>query len=68
MITTTSFTDWYDLFEALRDTPRWTVPHFETRQIVPAVEDGFEGYGERASGSGVLVLPLPSCVPPGPKD
>lgn len=49
MITTTSLTDWYDLFESLRDTPLWTVPYFETRQIVLAVEDGFEGYEARAS-------------------
>lgn len=49
MISTTSLTDWYDLFEALRDTPRWTVPYFENRQIVLGVEDGFAGYEERAS-------------------
>ena len=49
MITTTSITAWYDLYEALRDTPLWTVPYFETRQIVLSVEDGFESYEARTA-------------------
>jgi hypothetical protein len=51
MITTTSITAWYDLYEALRDTPLWTVPYFQTRQIILAVEDGFAGYESRSGGT-----------------
>jgi hypothetical protein len=49
MIDTESLTAWYDLYEGLRDTPLWTVPYFETRQIVVAVEDGFDGYEARTA-------------------
>ena len=34
----------YYFMEGLRDSPLITVPYFEVVRIVPAIEDGYEGY------------------------
>ena len=52
VVTTTALQDWYDLYEALRDSPLWTVPYFKTEQIVVALEQGFKGYEERRATPG----------------
>jgi hypothetical protein len=38
---------YYSFVEALRDTPLIASRYFEIMQIVPAIEDGHEGYEER---------------------
>ena len=38
----------YFFMERLRDSPMFTVPYFELRQIVPAIEEGYALYEEAA--------------------
>jgi hypothetical protein len=49
VITTTDLQDWYDLFEALRDTPLFSVPYYSAEQIVVTRGGGFRDY-ERRTG------------------
>jgi hypothetical protein len=39
---------YYDFMERLRDSALITEPYFQIVRIVPAVEDGFRGFEERA--------------------
>jgi hypothetical protein len=49
LITTNDLQQYYDFIEMLRDSPMIATPYFRIVQIVPAIEDGFRGFEERAA-------------------
>ena len=42
--------DYSDLIEALRDTPFFNAPYYEVVDIIPALENGYQGYDARIGG------------------
>jgi hypothetical protein len=50
LVETTSPLVYYDFMERLRDSALITVPYFLIVRIVPTIEDGFQGFEERAGG------------------
>jgi len=49
MIETEDLTAYYDFIETLRDSPMFTVPYFRVVRIIPAIEDGFRQFEDRAA-------------------
>lgn len=44
LVETSDLERWNHLWEALRDTPIFTVPYFRLEAIIPGIEDGYVAY------------------------
>lgn len=52
----------YFFIEHLRDSPMFTVPYFELRQIIAAIEDGYQAFEQAAAHA---PPGWPRCAAPG---